>query len=431
MRKYLILTAAAALLTACNDQQSGEADPQAAIAFDVAEDGGLTRAPGEITETTALLKDATKGGFGVFASYTGQLTYENTTVSPDYMYNQKVTWVGTSLAWTYNPVKYWPNTLVSGKANNEYVSFFAYAPYEATPTDDGRCIIDMSKATDLGNPWLNFRLPAKPWGDYNTTTKKYENPQQVDLLFGVHDNGSSVYTPWLDQTKPAIADKLRFTFRHALACIGDEIRIKLSNETGDDLYALVNGYAKIYIKKLTIDYKNLTTKARLDLLSSDGTPNWKEIVSGELTTTRTLVLNYDEEDPDATDFPSSTVLSDVPAVVPDYTSTDDAERKIYYSAHAGITNTAVTISTGKGLFYIPMQVAGTDAACADLTLEYQVINNIGKAYAGTATGSFPLNMNLDGKKQAIEITIKEGFKLGVLVYALADAASEPSYIRKR
>ena len=410
MKRYLILMTAAALVAACSNDayevESGYVPSNDAIVFDATEDNGTgTRAAGEINNVDALRATS----FGVFASYTGRETYENATVSSDFMHNQQVTF--SSSVWTYAPVKYWPNN------GDENISFFAYAPYEATPKDDGRCITDMSKREDLGDPWINFHLPEKPWGEYNTSDKKYENPEQIDLLYGV--NGAT-NKPWFDQRKANynVSQKMAFTFHHALACVGDEITIKLSS----DLSTLIDGYAKIYIQKLTIDYTNLTTKGRL-VLNSNTTPNWKEVISGEVTTTRTLVLNYDEQPGGEGFFPD--------AVKPDLTSADDADRLTYYNANTGITATKTTISTGKGLFYIPLQVKGMDAARADLTLEYQVINNIGEAYEGTATGSFLLDMNIDGKKQGIDITLNKDFKLGVLVYEIGDGATEPSYSRKR
>jgi hypothetical protein len=374
MKRYLILmTAATALLAACSNDADNEGyEPSnMAIAFEANEEGSATRAPGMIVDTDAL--KTLQQGFGVFGSYTGRLTYENTTVSPDFMYNQQVKW--ETDAWTYSPVKYWPNN------STDYVSFFAYAPYEATPKDDGRCIIDMSKRYDLGDPWINYRLAEDPW----STTKP-----QVDLLYGQHGDNTN-YTPWLDQQKPndPVNNKLTFTFRHALACIGDEITIKCSPE----LASLVDGYATITIKKVTINYKNLTTKARL-VLNSIGSANWKEIVSGELTTTRTYTKDVDIE----------------------FTT--------------GNFTTAQTISTDEGLLYIPLRIAGTEAAQAEVTITYTVTNNENSEYSGTGSTTFELNMSMEGQKQGIALQLTENFDLQHLVYTIGSGATGPSYSRK-
>ena len=73
--------------------------------------------------------------------------------------------------------------------------------------------------------------------------------------------------------------------KHALASIGNEITIRTSGE----LNGLIKNYSEIIVEGIKIEYKNLTTKARLVLNSADGSANWKEIISGELTTTRTYL----------------------------------------------------------------------------------------------------------------------------------------------
>ena len=366
------MTAATALLAACSNDADNEGyEPSnMAIAFEANEEGSATRAIGMIDNNVLKTK-----GFGVFGSYTGRLTYENTTVSPDFMYNQQV--VGANDAWTYSPVKYWPNS------SADYVSFFAYAPYEASPRDDGqRCIIDMSKRYDLGDPWINYRIAEDPWSTSNP---------QVDLLYGQHEMSNS-YTSWLDQQKPADPRnyKVLFTFRHALACIGDEITIKCSPE----LASLIDGYATITIKRVTINYKNLTTKARL-VLRCIGSANWKEIISGELTSTRTYNKDVNIE----------------------FTSTN--------------FTTEQTISTGDGLLYIPLRIAGTDAAQAEVTITYTVTNNAGNSYTGTGTTTFDLDMNLEGQKQGIALQLTKNLDLQHLVYTIGRGAIGPSYSRKR
>lgn len=382
MKRFLILMTAATLVAACSNDadevESGYVPSNNAIAFDASTDDELTtRASGEINDNTTL--QATS--IGVFGSYTGALKYENTTVSPDFMYNEKVTY--ESGKWTYRPVKYWPND------SREYVSFFAYAPYVENPQSNTEGIIDMSKLYDLGDPWVNYRIAENPW---STTSP------QVDLLYGQQakvddsdpNNITTSYIPWLDQQKPTdpVNDKLTFTFRHALACIGDEITIKCSQELAD----LITGYATVKITNVTINYQNLTTKGRL-VLNSIGSANWKEIISGELTTTRTYTkggLNIT--------FPS--------------TATE-------------------TISEGDGLFYIPLRIAGTEAAKAEVTITYTVTNNAGSEHTGTGTTSFDLNMSMEGQKQGIALQLTENFDLQHLVYVIGTGANNPSYSPKR
>lgn len=380
MNKYLTLIAAAALMAACSNEadQTEEQAVGQPIAVTV-DEGSLTRATGEISTASKLAEK----GFGLFGLYTGKLTYENTSVSSDFMYNQKV--IGSANAtggfdWTYSPVKYWPNSTdpETGLNYTEYVTFFAYAPYEATPKEDGRCIIGMSDKYDMGDPWINYRLAENPWSDTNP---------QVDLMYAIKTPNVGYDNLFVNQTKPLFDSKLSFRFKHALACIGDEITIQMDQ----DLAAYIDGYATITITGLSITYKNLTTKARLVLNSPSG-PNWKEIISGELTTSRTLNIN------------STYVLSTEPQ----------------------------TISQGQGLFYIPLQIKGTDDPAAEITVNYEVKDVGGNIHIGSATTSFPLDLGLEGEKTGISLVINKDFDLLHLTYPLDNnsSATEPSYSRQ-
>ena len=380
MKKILTMFAAAMLITACSNEDGttseGYQTSNSPITFDVAKDGALTRAIGDITASNFQDKQ-----FGVFASYTGKLMYENTTVSPDFMYNQPIRYEGSN--WTYNPVKYWPNDA------SEYVSFFAYAPYEENPADDGRCIIDMSKWDDKGDPWVNYRLVQDPFDETGT------GYPQVDLLYAVNEGATTEVTddePWLDQQKPDVSTRVKFTFKHALACVGDKITIQLSEALAQKLA----NYAELKINSVTINYKNLTNKARL-VLKCRNIPDWREIVSGELTVSRTLTINNPAD--------CSPLASTTPAI----------------------------ISEGKGLFYIPLQVAGTEAPVAEVTLNYTVkILATNVELSGEATGSFPLSLNtMEGKKQPIALNLGENIDMQHMMYQLDNqGANQPSHAPK-
>ena len=368
------------LTAACSNDSEAPDDNQSKgtpIAVTV-DEGSFTRATGEITTDSKLAEKS----FGLFGLYTGKLTYENTSVSSDFMYNQKV--IGTLNAngkydWDYNPIKYWPNTQSPETgAYNEYISFFAYAPYEATPKEDGRCIFGMSDKYDKGDPWVNYRLSEDPWGDVNP---------QVDLMYGVMARKVGYDELFMNQSKPAFNDKMKFLFLHALECIGDLVTIQQS----DSLYNYINGYAEVIITDVRIVYKNLTTKARLVLNSPSG-PNWKEIISGELTTERTLSIP---------------------------------------SIYRAISNKPDTISMGKGLFYIPMQIKGKEAPCAEVSVDYTISNNNGTTYNGTTSATFKLDMSMEGYKQGIALVLGRDLDLLHLTYPITgEEATEPSYSRE-
>ena len=381
MRRYILWVMVTTMLAACSNDTEETTENYVpsteSIAFDASTDEGLTtRAPGEITASgTKKLIDV---GFGVFASYTRNVKYEFTNVSPDFMYNQQVAYDGS--AWNYAPVKYWPNNVNDDNSFREYITFFAYAPYEAVP-DASKCIAAFSEKYDLGDPWLVYKIAQKPWDATNG---------QVDLLYGTKKSGDSepyIYTPWYDMQKPANDFKINFTFLHALSCIGDAITIKMSS----GLNTKISGYATITVNKVVINYTNLTSKARL-VLNSHATPNWNPIVSDDVTTTRTLTIN------------SSVLLSTDPT----------------------------TISTDQGLFYIPLQV-DVNPQRADITV-YYTVNNGYSSYDSTAFGTFDLTTDASqiGKKQAIALTLDENLDLAHLVYSISSSsATEPSYVRKR
>lgn len=319
------------LLTACSNEagfieESPGDQPSAenAIAFSV-DLKSVTRAANE--------KTALAGGeaIGVFACYTGDVKYNLSTVTPNYMYNQQVTYDG-STTWTYTPVKYWPNTVDGDGSHKDYISFFAYYPYTAVAGTEG--IIGFSNIDAAGDPWLVYQLPA------NAPTT------QTDLLYGVKTDGS----PMLDMQKQSVTGKVNFSLRHALACVGDKITICLSS----DLSSTLGTTKSLYVNKVTINYKNLTSKARL-ILNSNESPNWQPVISGDYISSRQVEITSGTYVAAGT---SHTAL----------TSTDPVDDP-------------VEISSGNGLFYIPIHL-GAIRQEAEITVEYSV-----KDGSNTTTGS--------------------------------------------
>ena len=265
-----LLATAALLLTACSSDQlevsSYDPNPQPAdnaIAFGTYI--GKTRAGVAGAITTDSLKTGTHkdAGFGVFAYMKGEngasscyTTDEGgakiwVNGTPNFMYNQQVKWDGS--AWTYAPVKYWPNDFSTGKVDNKtptgedyeatgsvaagMVSFFAYAPYVAvTPstgaatdaTDSG--ITALSANTEETEPTVTYKLS----GNFSSTTN-------VDLLWGILQKGekyglatgndddlaasADMYNT--DLTKQNTSEKIKFHFKHALAKFGGNAGLKV------------------------------------------------------------------------------------------------------------------------------------------------------------------------------------------------------------
>lgn len=193
MKRYLILAATAALvLGACskNDIVKNEGTPVTFTSY-----VGLSKATTGPIDIAAL--KASADGFGVFCYYTDDSNYTAGTSTPNFMLNQQVTWASGSSAWTYAPIKYWPNEFGTG-ANSDTVdklTFRAYAPYSTGSTN---CISNL------------------PGESTATTTLTYTvdlaNP--VDLLWA-----SNAVSGLTNLTKQSINGQVAFTFAHALSKI--------------------------------------------------------------------------------------------------------------------------------------------------------------------------------------------------------------------
>lgn len=226
---------------ACNEIERPE-EKMVPISFSAAvSDGIATRATGMIGDDASLQA----GGFGVFGCYTGLHNYSESDANSSFMYNQKLEWVSGDAHWEYNPVKYWP-----GEEGHK-VSFFAYAPY--SECNGTGCIPSCVRYQETADPWVMYRIAENP-------------DDQVDLLYA---------TPLLDQTKMAVNERLEFTFKHALACVGENVTISTS-ATG------------VTLKEVSIDY-TLTAKGRL-VLWNRGSANWTPIQSEDVVTVRSVSL---------------------------------------------------------------------------------------------------------------------------------------------
>lgn len=283
-----------------------------------ADSDAITRAAADIDNLDAL--KATARGFSVFASYTGRRTYAGTTVSPDFMCNQQVTWDGTY--WNYAPVKYWPNGYGEATAEGTgeqqtHVSFFAYAPWsDCAQTSSDYCVYDCAQTFDQGDAWVSYRLAEQTYqrdGEGHLVLDTDGNRQPTNDW--LHDQTDLLYAiPLLDEVKPAVNERLKFSFKHALGTVGDDVTIRGNDCTDltDLLDADVAGTTvrlELILNSVSIGYI-LTAKGRLTLwtpldhldygLLYNGTAaeqaaerqkveaNWSPIVSENVKTTRTV-----------------------------------------------------------------------------------------------------------------------------------------------
>lgn len=212
-------------------------------------------------------------GFGVYAIYTGNLTYaqavnaaatakaaadaattaeeiadadklDNRAERQIVMDNVQVkTTNGTT--WTYDNTRFWP-------ANSSNVSFFAYTPYKTAginyPTSSD---IDTSKAIE------DFSYVKKENFSAPYTTWNHSTDQTADLLYGVANQSSTDYSgsefkveddDYVDMHRPT-DNTLHWKLKHALARARFSIYNYMSNEDeGDGEAIAIGGSGSEYMK---------------------------------------------------------------------------------------------------------------------------------------------------------------------------------------
>lgn len=313
-----------------------------AIAFTVAGEGdslgegdstvryGATRTPeGTLTLTGSGTNEVglRDKGFGVFASYTGMYKYASSTVTPNMMYNQQVNYDNTAAAWTYSPIVYWPN---SDDGSEQYVTFFAYAPYSTGGSDDvTSCITDFSLPSQTGDPWLVYRLGGTEEADGATGWKAC----QQDLVYAFEKD---------QKRQDDIATNVALGFKHALASVGDQITLSCDYTVER---RLKNYYTTspvtLTVSTITVDYL-LTPKGRL-VLNDAGTPNWQVIDSGDTKVHRKLTFTPDQ-------------------VMAKATSRLEATSSTFQSP------------AGNGIFYLPVE-SGSESQKATITVAYTIASD--------------------------------------------------------
>lgn len=209
MKKYFTFAAVAAVvLSACAKIENNATvidNSNEPVLFGVYTARNLTKAVSATdfgTINQAAL-EASSNGFGVFTFFSdnseGSNDYNAASPSnfkPNFMYNQQVKFNSGSGSWEYSPLKYWPNEYGDAAISTatDKLTFFAYAPFVATPGDEG--ITAISEKTATGDPTVSFKVPAKA-------------EEQIDLMWSNAD--------LKNKTKMAVNGKAKFTFAHALS----------------------------------------------------------------------------------------------------------------------------------------------------------------------------------------------------------------------
>ena len=284
-KKVYLFAAVAALFAACSNNDGAESAEKAQaqaqaqqvpLAFDTYVSRSVTRSgkTGEFTGTN-IKTDFKDEAFGVFAYYTNSETYDQV-FTPNFMYNQLVKWDGS--AFTYEPIKYWPNEYGSNALSDDVdkVSFFAYAPYVAATNVASGKVVDTTKGI---TGFTRNNVVGDPMVKYITT---FGTDEQVDLCWGVVAATPPTWTnkntdatsltagfPWLNIEHPtatstawASAQKVTFDFNHALAALNVQVDTK-TNSTSPANPDATGNHTKVYIRSVT--FEGFATKGALNL----------------------------------------------------------------------------------------------------------------------------------------------------------------------
>ena len=283
MKKIFFFAAAAALLAACaSDELKVDAQQQTpqesdAVSFSAYLQRATTRAgkTGSIDNTTLTASDA---GFGVFGYYTDNFDY-TPLYTPNFMYNEKVYY--DAAAYKYDLTKYWPNEHGSQaqSADQDRVSFFAYAPYVEVDPSTGMLAESgtLLEASDEKLQWgitgmKRNTLQGDPIIQYISS---FDQSKCVDLCWGTTGaadvtwgtNGSTQTIkggyPWLNVRKPSgvVGDdsRVKFYFQHALA----KLAVTVKTDFSDGWTITKPAQTKVWVR--SIRFTGIAHKAALNL----------------------------------------------------------------------------------------------------------------------------------------------------------------------
>lgn len=249
----MVVSLTALLMAGCSQNEVTEVnlDTHSPMTFGVYT---ATSTRGVDTDNNSIKADpdgASYGGFGVMGYFTGSEKWVDAkaTTAPGFMHNQMVKWDEKlndgSGAWTYSPIKYWPNN------ENDKISFFAYAPYEKECDKGTKTGVITSGPTDKGAPFIKFTLKEKD-----------DLPNMVDLLFA-----SETDRRYID----AKGDKINFEFKHTLSRVSFKAKLGSGNFTGMD-----GDESFVYITEMWIvgkSHGNTVTDGNLSLLDPNAPSN--------------------------------------------------------------------------------------------------------------------------------------------------------------
>ena len=311
IKKYfsilLLTTLSQMLLSSCvassgdEDSASGNssADPLA-IGFRGSVQLFKTRAQINTTE------DLQHVGFGVFTQSTGNqdwTTYHATAKPFNFMWNQKVDWNDGLTAWTYSPVKYWPNDNqpaddkgAQGSVEHSYLNFFAYAPYveasdlpgtlsaggELTGGASHDGIIAMTaNSTNANASCLYYRTSIE---------KPFDPDKSVDLMWATRQDLYKMKS----SGEGYVNGHVDFLFKHALTKLSITAKLlvdRTTNYTSPAYSEQLDENTKVFIEEAWVTTPDIYKEGGLMIAPDQTTPKWNYNYTG--LTALTDFFHYD------------------------------------------------------------------------------------------------------------------------------------------
>lgn len=205
-------------------------------------------------------------GFGVTAFHTVDALYAPNS-RPDFMYNQKVTYLSDAGVWDYYPMMYWPNQRGdNGSESTDRLSFFAYAPWVDVDVktgkvtgDDESGIVSMTSNTAVGDPAVRYVASLKP-------------DRRVDFCWAA---------PQIDKVRPEnTTEKVAMRFNHALSSLN--LMIDAYVDKSDNSNPLP-GETRVWVRSVT--FEGFALKGAFSLNQSAADPSgvlWTEPYTSDL-----------------------------------------------------------------------------------------------------------------------------------------------------
>ena len=208
MKRIVCFAALAALvLGACSKNEISYTPSEVdAVTFGAYSGRIQTKAGATYDMNLANLQKA-DAGFGVFATYSE--TNDFTEANNNFMTNEKITWDGN--AWTYSPIKYWPNPTGGKSANDQKVSFFAYAPYANPGASETVGVTGFSIDGTSKHNLVHYGFSSD------------KNIPNVDLMWGYKNGWDKTSTADADRVninQTRKAETIKFVFQHVLSKLG-------------------------------------------------------------------------------------------------------------------------------------------------------------------------------------------------------------------